>query len=74
MPDLKERFTSRKFLLTVAGCFIILLKALGVISLEDEAIWQLITIILGFLGVEGARDIVATWREGRVEMRKRKAT
>lgn len=58
-----ERLTSRKFLLTVAGCFIVLLKGLGVIAIEDDNLWQLLAAVLGFVGVEGAADIVGRWKQ-----------
>lgn len=66
--DWKQRFTSRKFLLTLFACVVFLLKALGIITADDEALWQLFAAILAFLGFEGSRDIVAAWQEGRLKV------
>lgn len=64
MPnDLLERFTSRKFLLSLIGLIIVTLASAGAIPLSDDNLWQLITIILGYIGVEGAADITRSWRE-----------
>ena len=57
-----ERLTSRKFLLTVAGCLVVLLKGLGVVAIEDENLWQLLAALGAFVGVEGMADIVSRWQ------------
>jgi len=66
MNSLKERLTSRKFLLTVLGAVIILLASLGIVPIEDDNAWQLIAILMGYAGIEGASDLVGRWRQGRI--------
>jgi uncharacterized membrane protein (Fun14 family) len=63
MNSLGEKLKSRKFILTVVGMVIVLLASLGVIDVNDEKLWQLITIILGYVGVEGAADVVRSWKQ-----------
>lgn len=65
-PDFLARLTSRKFLVTVLGAVIILLSGLDVIPLADDNAWQLIAILLTYVGIEGAADLVSRWRQGQL--------
>lgn len=53
------RILSRKFLMAVATAFIIILnEGLGW-NIDGETILQALYVILGYIFVEGARDVVA---------------
>lgn len=62
------KLLSRKFLLALCGSVVVLLKGLGVLNLDDESLWQMVTLILGWIGVEGAADVVRHWRTLSVEV------
>jgi len=64
--DFVDRLKSRKFLLSLLGVFFVLLKAAGVIDPTDDNLWQLIAIVLGYVGVEGSVDLVARWRDAKL--------
>lgn len=64
--DFIKSLASRKFLLTLAGTIIIFLKGIGILSIEDDNLWQLIASIAAFVGVEGAADIVGRWRNTNI--------
>ena len=66
MNSFYERLTSRKFLITLLGAVVVLLSNLGVIPLNDNNAWQLIAILLSYLGVEGAADVASAWRHGQI--------
>lgn len=66
MDDFKKRLTSRKFLLTVAGSLAILLKIVGVLPAGNTELWQLIAAAMGYAGIEGGKDIVSAWRQGKL--------
>jgi uncharacterized membrane protein len=66
MNSFKERLTSRKFLITLLGAVVMLFSNLGVIPLNDNNAWQLIAILLSYLGIEGAADIASAWRRGQL--------
>lgn len=65
-----EKLKSRKFILAVVSAVIILLKGLNVINLDDDSVWQLIIIVLGWIGVEGAADVIRALRAYTVEVGK----
>lgn len=54
------KFTSRKFLLTVGATLVAVGSALGGEISWSQAIWATVTAVLGYVGIEGARDIKAT--------------
>jgi hypothetical protein len=58
-----DKLKSRKFLLALASALVILLKGLGVVDFRDDAVWQLIAIVLGWIGVEGVVDFVRALRQ-----------
>lgn len=66
MSDFKQRLTSRKFLLTLAGSVAILLKIVGVLPADNTELWQLIAALMGYIGIEGAKDLVSAWRQGNL--------
>jgi len=57
-----NKLTSRKFLSALALAAITVLSGLDVISLQDEALSQLLMVGLGWMGVEGAVDVVRALR------------
>lgn len=58
-----ERILSRKFLMAVAMAVIIILnEGLGW-NIDGETILQALYVILGYIFVEGARDVVAARQE-----------
>lgn len=65
------KFTSRKFIISLVGLVIVTLSAslasTGDIVISDDNLWQVIALILGYLGVEGAADIVRSWREAAIK-------
>jgi len=68
MIPFRERLLSRKFLVTLLGAVIILLANLKIIPMQDENAWQLIAILLSYLGVEGAVDLAGAWRRGNISI------
>ncbi|MBI1729825.1 hypothetical protein HYR53_04320 [Candidatus Acetothermia bacterium] len=66
MNSFKNRLTSRKFLITLMGALVVLLSNSGVILLDDNNAWQLIAILLSYLGIEGAADVASAWRRGQL--------
>ncbi len=64
----RERLMSRKFLVTLLGAVIILLANLNIIPMQDDNAWQLIAILLSYIGIEGAADIAGAWRRGQLPL------
>lgn len=48
------------------GALVVLLSNSGVILLDDNNAWQLIAILLSYLGIEGAADVASAWRRGQL--------
>jgi hypothetical protein len=55
--DLLARFTSRKFLLTLAASIAALTAGMQDGILTQPEVWAVITPILAFIGIEGAADV-----------------
>ena len=53
------RFTSRKFLLTVGAVLVAVGSALHGDTTWSQAVWATVAAVLGYVGIEGARDIKA---------------
>lgn len=53
-----KRFTSRKFLLTVALIILFVVLAALDIDIETDSVVAIVSLAAGYLGVEGAADIV----------------
>ena len=68
MNSLFERMSSRKFLMSAFGAVLILASSLEIIPLDDDSAWQLISILMGYVGIEGATDLVGAWRRGRIPL------
>lgn len=58
MNDLISRFSSRKFLLAVAGTIVALIYGLQDNILTQGELWAALAPLLSFIGVEGAADVV----------------
>jgi len=58
----KPAYESRKFLLTALGALLLALNASLDLGIDRETIWQIVALIAGFVGVEGAADIIARIR------------
>jgi hypothetical protein len=54
------RLSSRKFLLSVAAIGIIVLDGYLNIGLTPQDKTLLITVVIGFIGAEGAKDLMTT--------------
>ena len=74
MNTLTERFTSRKFLVTLLGAVVVLLASLGIVPIEDDNAWQLIAILMGYAGIEGAADLAGRWRQGQIPLERDEST
>jgi hypothetical protein len=64
-PDNNKRrremkFTSRKFLLTLGAVLVAVGSALNGEITWSQTVWASVTAVLGYVGIEGARDIKAT--------------
>ena len=55
-----SKFTSRKFLLAVGAILVAVGGALSGETTWSQATWATVAATLGYLGVEGARDIRLT--------------
>lgn len=58
-----ERVKSRKFILIVVYCLILLLNDVLDLQITKEVLDQLLIPVLGYVGVEGIRDIVQSTSE-----------
>lgn len=61
MQSLREfgnRLLSRKFILALVAGFVAFGNALWDWGLSTEEVWAIITPLLGYIGIEGAADIV----------------
>ena len=56
------RFTSRKFLATVAAVLAALAAALSGEIAWQEATRQIVVVVFAYLGVEGTADAISRWR------------
>lgn len=57
--DWAQKLTSRKFWLVIlAAVFLILNDGLGM-GLDEETITAFVILVLGYVGVEGAADVVS---------------
>ncbi len=54
------KFTSRKFLLTLGAVLVAVGSALNGEITWSQTVWASVTAVLGYVGIEGARDIKAT--------------
>lgn len=61
--DFMERVKSRKFILIVVYCLILLLNDVLDLQITKEVLDQLLIPVLGYVGVEGIRDIVQSTSE-----------
>ena len=61
--DLYTRLTSRKFLAGLFGIMLLLGDNLGYIGLDSETRKQILTLILGYIFVEGSADAVRAYKE-----------
>jgi len=60
MPrSLWQRLQSRKFLLIVAAIILIVTMALNGEITWAQAVYWLVPVVLGYLGVEGAADVAS---------------
>jgi hypothetical protein len=58
----KQTYPGRKFLLVaLAGLLLALNDSLN-LGIDRETIWQIVVLIGGFVGLEGAADIVSRFR------------
>lgn len=58
-----QKLTSRKFWLVIlAAVFLILNDGLGM-GLDEETITSFVILVLGYVGVEGAADIVSRLKQ-----------
>jgi len=58
-----EKFLSRKFLFGVAGIVLLVLNSFGIIALTLEQTNQIVTIIIGYLVVEGGADAIERYKD-----------
>lgn len=58
-----SKLTSRKFLSAIVLAGVVMATGLDWISLKDDTVVQLLTVGLGWIGVEGAVDVVRVLRE-----------
>jgi hypothetical protein len=65
MRSIWQRLQSRKFLLTLAAAILLATAALAHKMTWDDAITKFVYLALGYLGVEGAIDILAIPKKGR---------
>lgn len=61
--DFVERLKSRKFLLIVIYCFILIFNDVLDLGITKDVLDQLLIPVLGYVGVEGIRDIVQSTSE-----------
>ncbi|OPZ83917.1 MAG: hypothetical protein BWY76_02066 [bacterium ADurb.Bin429] len=54
------KFTSRKFLLTLGVVMVAVGGALTGEITWSQTVWATVTAVLGYVGIEGVRDIKAT--------------
>lgn len=58
MSDWTDRLKSRKFLIAIFGTlFVFLTEVIGV-NISTEAWNAIVTLIIGYIGIEGAADVV----------------
>ena len=57
---MNNRFLSRKFLLAVIGGLVVFLNGAYDLGLKVEEVTSIVVLFLGFIGVEGYRDIKET--------------
>lgn len=55
--DLLARLSSRKFLSAVVGAIVVFGNHYWNWGLTEEQVWQVLTPLLAFIGVEGAADV-----------------
>lgn len=60
--DWKSKITSRKFILAVVTALLIIANKGLDLNLPEDAINTIVLIILGYIGVEGAVDVVRAFK------------
>ena len=63
------KFTSRKFLLTLGAVMVAVGSALSGEITWSQTVWATVTAVLGYVGIEGVRDIKAAPEGGKAKGR-----
>lgn len=63
-----QRFLSRKFLLALVASAVVFANSLWDLGLTSEQVWQILTPLLTFIGVEGAADYTERRAEAEVKI------
>lgn len=61
-----QRLSSRKFLSVAIAAVVVILNELFNWNLSKDAITSLIFLVLGYVGVEGTKDVVTEIRKNNV--------
>lgn len=63
MKDLKNRLTSRKFLMTIGAVVALVLMGVTGQMEWNDVMEKMSYLVLGYISIEGGNDIVKTWKK-----------